>query len=130
MAKKREQAKPAPSGKTAAEMTDEELDEFLMRQGYVPRGGSSSEIEKWETGRVVEGIYCGQREGQFGSLIDLRPRDGHMLTFGCPKILQSRIEGVAVGAALIIKCVGKIETSKGPAWNFKVYSQDQLPLPF
>jgi len=111
------------------EVAEKQVDSMLRQAGWVPIGGGS-EIQKWETGTIVTGRFCGIRKGLMGFLIDIEDKNSEPLTYGCPTILKGKVESLKIGCAIRIQCLGKIETQRGDAWNFKVHSQDHLPAGF
>ena len=81
-------------------------------------------IEKWEKGKVVEGLYQGTREGgKYKTPLLKMLNEGKVTLYGCPIVLQGFLEGMEIGSPIRIKCLGRtIETERGQnAWDFEVY---------
>ncbi len=118
----------------APELTPEEIAAQLEGAGYVEL--EDKPIIPWENlvGRVVEGKVHRIREGGKGFLLDLAV-NGEVVTYGLPRVLQRKLEGVAevIGKTVAIICTGKtLDTPNGKAWDFKVYTKGspQANLPF
>lgn len=97
----------------------------LAKKGY--EEVERAPILKWAelgVGYEVEGIFCGLKQGKYEKpLLKIRDENGTMLTFGCPTILESKLEGVMEGDSIVIVCKGKREVEGQPnaAWDFLVF---------
>jgi len=110
--------------------------ETLEERGWEEVGNEP--IEKWEKGKKLIGRFVKMRHGQFGPLLVLDTDDGTVIA-GCPKILESRMEGVQPGDMVYVECIGDVTTSSGrTAHGFTVMrkrsgavtdrSQETLPI--
>lgn len=96
-----------------------------LKDGWVEIEGS--QIEGWEEGKSVTGKFMGLKQGSFENpLAKVLAEDGTMRTLGCPTILANRLESVAIGDQVRIKCLGKTTTGSGrEAWDFRVAKKPQ-----
>lgn len=117
MAKQKDQGmKPPKKEKVERELSDAAA--ARLKKGWKDR--SAGEIQKWEEGRSVEGIFVRLRPGQFGQLLVIDTAEGREV-FACPTILASRLDGTVAGTGLYIECLGKRATGSGQeAWDFTI----------
>ena len=87
-------------------------------------------IVKWTKDLIVTGILKEIRvspnnkfQGE-GYLLDLVSESGAVVTYGCPTILRNYMRQVEPGEYVEIKCVGKVRTPRGKAWDFEVSIED------
>lgn len=86
-------------------------------------------VQKWEKGKIVEGVIVSLREGTSdlyevkGHLVDIRTEAG-LGTYSCPTILHNYLKQVAIGQWVRIVCEGKIKARRGKAWEFTVEVED------
>lgn len=114
-------AKPAsPRGKKQAAALSKRASDLAEKHGFEDVSGGG-EVQKWEAGRSVVGVYIKLKDGTYGPLLILRTSNGTEV-FGCPAILNDRITANAVpGDQLYIECLGKTPTASGTeAWDFTV----------
>ena len=82
-------------------------------------------IEKWEQGKVVQGIFKGLQEGrgEYKTPLLKVMVDDKLTIHSCPTVLQSYFEGVTSDMPVKIVCLGKtLKSKKGQnAWDFEVY---------
>jgi hypothetical protein len=104
---------------------------------------STGTVHKWEKGLTVEGNYLGFRSimTQFGEgyLVEFelaRPDgkpSGRKVTYGCPAVLKSALDGLGMDALVRVVCNGKGKTKGGQEmWLFDVYTNapEVEDLPF
>jgi hypothetical protein len=88
-------------------------------------------VHKWSEGLQVTGMFRALRSitTQYGAgeLVDLEFSSGRRMTFGAPVILANRLREIPAGVTVIIRCLGKVPTPSGQAWNFKVWTPDWVP---
>lgn len=108
--------------KHKADETREDFADELRRQGWSNLG--DSDIEPWEIGREERGRFVEIRDvhTKFGvsKLASIETDAGELVTFGAPAILERRLMRAGLGREVYIKCVGKVATASGEAWDFLV----------
>lgn len=120
--------------------TDQEIVDRLGRDW---EGVGSGKVEKWEEGKEVVGVLVRVKEGSLeradkshAKLVLIAEAAGQVRTFGCPAILESKLEGFEPGDGIYIRCMGKVQTAGtkkfgNAAWDFMVYrkrAQRSLPI--
>lgn len=98
--------------------------------------GGGGELLRWENGVTVEGRITAIRDGatfgdgKVGKLLDFDTPDGPK-TYPAPAVLYNRVLALealygepAKFPAVKIRCLGKVKTKNGQAWNFEVYEDD------
>jgi hypothetical protein len=103
------------AGPTAAE---------LGLDGYAEL--EDSEIQSWADlhakNELVQGTVHRIRPAGKGKVLDMMV-DGAVQTFGCPRILERKLEDM-IGRQVAILCLGKtVETENGTAWGFRVFAK-------
>ena len=108
----------------AAAQTDA-FGQEAAKRGYQESGG---EVEKWETGKEVEGRFIRIKPAQKedSSPVLVIETDEGVRQFWCPTILESRFEGVPEGEKdCLILCTGQNVKTKRKggslAWGFRVW---------
>jgi hypothetical protein len=79
---------------------------------------------KWEKNMVAEGVFQGLKPGKFDKPLAKISEDGKTRVYACPTVLQTMLEGVAVGTQIKVVCLGQIiDTDYGQkAYDFDVYA--------
>jgi hypothetical protein len=98
------------------------------------------DIMKWGENVEVTGRYHGWRpimvNGQESYLVDFEVTESgraRKVTYGCPTILKSLLDGVAMDHLVKVVCKGKAKTKSGQeAWQFDVFEDapEDEELPF
>jgi hypothetical protein len=128
----RDTKKETPDADTQA-ATKDELGIHDAQALGLPAGAVEIEdapIIAWEAaqGQLVQGTVHRIRPAGKGKVLDLIV-DGDALTYGCPKILERKLDG-QLGKRVAIMCTGKnVETANGTAWGFRVFVLDDAAEP-
>lgn len=120
---------PEETAAAAAEQGIQDAD-TLGFSGYTER--VDAPIISWETqgGLPVYGKVVAIRPAGQGKVVDIDTTDEYgaaqeRLTYGCPRILERKLED-AVGRDVALICTGKnVETANGVAWGFRVFVKDE-----
>jgi hypothetical protein len=80
------------------------------------------QFQKWtDKGQALEGVWRGQRDGQYGPLGMIDAAEGRV-SFPLHTVLLNRMESVREGAEVKIIYLGTAQNKKGQAFkNFDVY---------
>lgn len=107
------------------EATPEEKAHDKQRQKEGWKRQQRADIEKWEPGMEVSGVFLELRPGSMGQLVDLRDEEGKLRTYGAPTILASLLKPFDKGTEVLIECVGKIRNAKNQeTWDFRIYTRE------
>lgn len=78
-------------------------------------------IAKWAKDMLVEGIYEGQKEGKFGTLLLIREDGENPKAYAQPAQLASIFAEIKPGTLVRVLCRGKDKLPDGKeAWGFEV----------